>query len=226
MNYEQKYNKLVNAVKILKETNPSDEGIQNWVNENVPELREGRDEEIRKALINVFATHKDYEMFFGVSVKDIHAWLERQDKQRANLINIDAMVLKYSNTREKETNSLPVNCQIRSYRQGINDALNLSLNIEKQGEQNPAWSEEDDRTLGYLLAVLEDGIPTDSGKMEKIVDWLKSLKKRYTWKPSDEQIKAIRLARSFVTDDFGDNPTLSEILIELEKQLNKIKDKL
>ena len=104
--------------------------------------------------------------------------------------------------------------------------MNLSLNIEKQGEQNPAWSEEDDRTLGYLLAVLEDGIPTDSGKMEKIVDWLKSLKKRYTWKPSDEQIKAIRLARSFVTDDFGDNPTLSEILIELEKQLNKIKDKL
>lgn len=41
------------------------------------ELR-NNDEEIRKALINVFAKHKDYEMFFGVSVEDIHAWLERQ----------------------------------------------------------------------------------------------------------------------------------------------------
>lgn len=40
-----------------------------------------KDEEIRKALINVFTTHKDYEMFFGVSVKDILAWLERQGKR-------------------------------------------------------------------------------------------------------------------------------------------------
>lgn len=39
-----------------------------------------KDEKIRKSLINVFATHKDYEMFFGVSVKDIRAWLERQGK--------------------------------------------------------------------------------------------------------------------------------------------------
>ena len=43
-----------------------------------PELAESEDEKIRKALINIFATHKDYEMFFGVSVEDIHAWLERQ----------------------------------------------------------------------------------------------------------------------------------------------------
>lgn len=55
---------------------------------------------------------------------------------------------------------------------------------------------------------------------------LKKIEKNPFWKPSDEQIKAIRLARTFVTDDFGDNPTLSEILIELEKQLNKYKEEL
>lgn len=44
------------------------------------------------------------------------------------------------------------------------------------------------------------------------------------WKPSDEQIKAIRLARSFVTDDFDEHPTLSETLIELEAQLKKLKE--
>jgi TusA-related sulfurtransferase len=76
--YKEKYNKLVEAVKVLQETNPSDKGIQNWVNDNVPELRKSEDEKIRIALINVFATHKDYEMFFGVSVEDIQAWLERQ----------------------------------------------------------------------------------------------------------------------------------------------------
>ena len=45
MNYEKKYNELVNAIKILKETNPSDEGIHNWVNDNVPELAESENED-------------------------------------------------------------------------------------------------------------------------------------------------------------------------------------
>lgn len=60
------------------------------------------------------------------------------------------------------------------------------------------------------------------------IDWLNSLKGRIQpqkqWKPSDEHIKAIRLARSFVVDDFGEHPTLSEILMELEEQLQKIKE--
>ena len=48
----------------------------------------------------------------------------------------------------------------------------------RERKEETSWSEEDDSTLGYLLAVLEDGIPTDSGKMEKIVDWLRTLKQR------------------------------------------------
>ena len=47
-----------------------------------PELAESEDEKIRKAVINVFATHKDYEIFFGASVKDILAWLEKQGQQK------------------------------------------------------------------------------------------------------------------------------------------------
>ena len=43
-----------------------------------------KDEEIRKALINVFATHKDYEIFFGVSVEKILTWLEKQGEQKSN----------------------------------------------------------------------------------------------------------------------------------------------
>ena len=42
-----------------------------------------KDEEIRKALINIFATHKDYEMFFGVSVEDILAWLKKQKTKKS-----------------------------------------------------------------------------------------------------------------------------------------------
>ena len=52
-----------------------------FMNEIFPELRESEDERIRKAIINVFASHKDYEVFFGVSVKDILAWLEKQEEK-------------------------------------------------------------------------------------------------------------------------------------------------
>ena len=47
-------------------------------------------------------------------------------------ININKMVMEYSQTKDGDF-GLPVNCQIRAYRQGINDALSLSLNLEKQG---------------------------------------------------------------------------------------------
>ena len=47
-----------------------------------PALKESEDERIRKAIINVFASHKDYEVFFGVSVEDILAWLEAQGEQK------------------------------------------------------------------------------------------------------------------------------------------------
>jgi hypothetical protein len=85
------------------------------------------------------------------------------------------------------------------------------------------WSEEDEKILSEIIYFFEKGIPTVQHDFRIYVSWLKSLKQRYTWKPSDKQINAIRLARSFVTDDFGANPTLSDTLVELEKQLKKLK---
>ena len=72
-------NVLEGVVNIINTAETSDIGFANictYIGENCPELQESQDERIRKALINVFATHKDYEMFFGVSVEDIIAWLE------------------------------------------------------------------------------------------------------------------------------------------------------
>lgn len=63
--------------------------------------------------------------------------LEKQDKSAT--IDIDKMVNEYANNNEcgNEEFGKPVNCMIRAYRQGINDTLNLSLGIEKQGKQKP-----------------------------------------------------------------------------------------
>lgn len=81
MTIEQKaraYDEALERAKNEYQTHKSFNGFREMLVRIFPSLKENNDEEIRKALINVFATHKDYEMFFGVSVKDIHAWLERQ----------------------------------------------------------------------------------------------------------------------------------------------------
>lgn len=65
---------------------------------------------------------------------DTIAWLEKQGNNSTS-IDIDEMVIKYSQTKDGDF-GLPVNCMIRAYRQGINDALNLSSCIEKQGKKS------------------------------------------------------------------------------------------
>jgi outer membrane protein OmpA-like peptidoglycan-associated protein len=74
----------------------------------------------------------------------------------------------------------------------------------KKIEQKPAWSEEDENNTGQLHRLIvekaysEYDIDTDNGtiygKWSKLDNWLKSLKERYTWKPSDEQLKALDIA--------------------------------
>ena len=131
-NYEQKYNKLVEAIKVLQKTNPSDEGIQNWVNDNVPELAESEDDKVRKEIIAIL--QYKYEKFPNdpkyCNAPQWIAWLEKQD-------------------------------------------------------QKPAWTEADDEELEIAVDALKGAGQYDSA------NWLKSLKQRYAWKPSDEQIGVI-----------------------------------
>ena len=77
--------------------------------------------------------------------------------------------------------------------------------LEKQGEQKPAWSEEDERICQCLIEDQEnalDEVRNDKyGHSEIIsdlkemyrerIDWLKSLKPQNRWKPSDKQIEAL-----------------------------------
>lgn len=81
MNYEKKYEKLIDAVKVLRDNNQSDEGIRNWVNDNVPELREESEldgEKIRKEIILAL----EFANVKGVYDKHI-AWLEKQGGQKS-----------------------------------------------------------------------------------------------------------------------------------------------
>ena len=78
MNYEQRYNELIDAIKEMMEANPHDEGLQNWVQDNVPELAESEDEKVRKELIRYCKGINAITPEGVERVKRWLAWLEKQ----------------------------------------------------------------------------------------------------------------------------------------------------
>lgn len=77
MNYEQKYNELIKSIKKLRDLNPSDEGICNWVNDNVPELAESEDNVIKKELCKAIWTYIPNE-----EAQKYISWLEKRCEQK------------------------------------------------------------------------------------------------------------------------------------------------
>ena len=62
-------------------------------------------------------------------------------------------------------------------------------------EQNPAWSEEDKNIIQWIICDVEDLYRLNkkvSVIADKEINWLKHLEERYTWKPSDEQMEALK----------------------------------
>lgn len=80
ISFEEKYKNLVEAIKEFRDLNCHDEGIRNWVNDNVPELAENDDERIRKVLLEIFsnASKNDWR---GIPNEKVIAWLEKQGKK-------------------------------------------------------------------------------------------------------------------------------------------------
>ena len=107
-----------------------------------------------------------------------------------------------------------------------NTVIRLSGQVLELVEQKPAeWSKEDEAHIDSLLKRLEGickpGAAFISTRfaISEDKDWLKSLKDRYTWKPSDEQIEAL--------DSATENCAYSEYqdcLRELIGQLKKLRE--
>lgn len=104
---------------------------------------------------------------------------------------------------------------------------------ESEDEQKPAWSEEDEETLKILDRDLQEfysrrkaqaGSPLFESQMQN-VRWLKSIKDRYTWKPSDEQIKAFENFVRGIWESCYDSPyeNKAKLLYSLLEQLKKLK---
>ena len=87
--------------------------------------------------------------------------------------------------------------------------------VKNYGQKPAEWSEGIKKTLDEISDYLKY-----KGR-EEDADFIRNLRPQPHWKPSKEQIKAIDLALSFVTDDFDEHPTLSETLREFYNELLK-----
>lgn len=153
-----------------------------------PELEKSENERVRKALLNEFIhlQSKGYK-FAGLEGEEIIAWLVKQ----GSVEEIVARCKKSWYNEGKIAGMAEGLSDDEKYQQGWHDAL------EKQNEQNPAWSEDDERiALGIEqlcnCASLLNILPV---KINKVRQWLKSLKDRVQpqkqWKPSEEQMDAL-----------------------------------
>ena len=125
MNYEQKYKA---ALDWMQSVYPTMTGADKEDAEHYfPELKEDNDERIRKGLIKAVSGILKGNTLYGTDVtrEDALAWLEKQGEKSTN-IDIDKMVMEYSQTKDGDF-GLPVNCMLRAYRKGINDALFITL---------------------------------------------------------------------------------------------------
>ena len=98
--------------------------------------------------------------------------------------------------------------------------------LEVAREQKPAWSEIDFSILDSIICVVEKWENNQSEEEKEYYgastksDWLKSLKERYSWKPSDEQIIALQESIGIV----GVLTPRAEYLQEVVEHLKKLRE--
>lgn len=202
-----------------------------------PELAEPEDEKTRKEIISAlkFANLK------GVYDKHI-AWLEKQGEQKPQrMISAEAKEGVLNEKQEEQVSEEFINALGTMLNDGLPDMYLVSeerikksaellfsivrkqLKNEKQGEQKPAWSEEDEHRINSIVYFLETAKKhyASTVELDACINWLKSLKPQNRWKPSDEQIEALDFAADcIVPTEFS---IKRKVLKELLEQLKKLK---
>lgn len=193
-----------------------------------PELKESGDERIRKALIDFFLKQFDYASEEGTKerLKSWIAWLEKQGEQKPEELpngedyGIDSL---YHAARILEKTL----GEVDGYQSddGILEHKCAIEVVKRLYEQKPAWSEEDEKIKYEIEVILAN---TDLSKLKlnytffNMISWLKFLKDRYTWKPSEEQITALEASYSVlkIHDTWCEDehlPVLMSLINDLKK---------
>lgn len=113
----------------------------------------------------------------------------------------------------------------------VQSACRLGAKWQKKHNVSEDWSEEDEKMIDRVRGIIEayafsqSAVDVNGDLCEKkFIDvdiWLKSLKERYTWKPSDAQMRALE----YIINNAHNTSYSCKIAKELLEQLKKLKGK-
>ena len=236
LSIEEKAKRYDEAIKIAKEINNEQRAQPfNVMTRVFPELKESKNEGIREALLN-YLKEASYGKTLVVSTLDYKRWadwLEKQGEQKpygqrqecSNCQFNYAGECKGSCAMKRGEQKPAVEMKTPEESLGIDsDTYNKIVDDCIYGEQKPAWSEEDEYTLGETIQHLEELIRIDKAKhcgvdvqyYQRDIDWLKSLRPKSTWKPSDEQMDALKHAFNDGSIVFADMKILATLYEQLK----------
>ena len=192
--------------------------------ENIfPELKESKDEEVRKELLNHCIKAANKETII-VSTDDYYRWskwLEKQGQKSAEWHRED----------EQNLNACLGYIPDEFLRRWLTDIIYAKCD-------KSAWSEEDEGFLNLLLAIFKVEHPNgifstgnitvfngDRVTSNRIIDWIKDLKDRVQaqphWKPSQEQMEALKTSFVYWSGTTKEVPC-AESLESLYEQLKQL----
>ena len=162
-----------------------------------------------------------YKRFFGKMHEAGYEW----DAEKKELKKIEQSKLTAFEEEVKD--------MINDYRDAIGENDVTTEEVKKHAAyllslipQKSAWSEEDKNRLNHVIKIIDFNIENgdyyygyngrDYLSKNEIVNWLKSLKDRYTWKPSEEQMKSLSLATQCVYAE-EDIKNLESLYTDLKK---------
>lgn len=177
----------------------------------------------------------DYKEKFEDFLDKMKGLLDNAEKQGHIIIRVEDLENTFPELRESEDEK--IRKEIISFIQDHFDEINFQVSgdydnrdkedialqewckeaiawLEKQGNK-PAWSEEDEVRLQTCIDCLQ--AKSLMGKVDTVMtNWLKSLKERVIWKPSDEQMEALN-------DVISSRDIKYDVLSELWNDLKKLK---
>lgn len=188
---------LEEAKRLYKTANAD----QRYVLEKLfPELRETEDEKIRKNLINFLdavwhlGKNANFDEHSKADCAEWISWLEKQEG--CEHIRKDWLEhIKQS-----------------WYKEGFIDG-------KYSGGTSKEWTINDAATLKEIIDFFENGTVKLQHDLSLYASWLKSIRPQNTWKPSDEQIMALRWVLNHIPYD-----SHKEEISGLLEQLKKLKE--
>lgn len=226
---------LARANEMIKSmTNIGGVAKVDYIQHIFPELKESDDERI---MGNIIATiHLYYGEPLEDEAKEMIAWLEKQGKQNLLYINDNAkeMFIKALERVEEQNKKgyKLTDCDKNSWWEDFKAYTSCII------EQKPAWSEEDEAMWAEISDLLWEGYKQSGSKFSWddirncVIHKLKSLRPQKQWKPSDEQMEALKDALNDAIWQYDYKGSMikeevtrkhAEIIESLYKDLKKIK---